>query len=150
MTPPFGPDASTDALPAPRLTQPYNIRLVYAAILRDVLSRIRSLPERARHARDTRTYRSDRERCGFQYPTYSNATRYLEHDGQNRTAQTSEFESVLLTMAGHDRQPLQVIQGAHEFLDRGVRTASESRLLQFVQSAIDRLSGQLDELGSDR
>jgi hypothetical protein len=32
----------------------------------------------------------DRGRCGFQYPTYSNATRCLEHDGRNRTAQTSE------------------------------------------------------------
>jgi signal transduction histidine kinase len=59
----------------------------------------------------------------------------------------SEFESVLLAIAGHDlRQPLQVIQGAHEFLSRGVRTASELRLLRFVQNATDRLRDQLDEL----
>jgi two-component system phosphate regulon sensor histidine kinase PhoR len=59
----------------------------------------------------------------------------------------SEFESVLLAIAGHDlRQPLQVIQTAHEFLGRGVRTTSELRLLRLVQSAIDRLRDQLDEL----
>ena len=59
----------------------------------------------------------------------------------------SEFESVLLAIAGHDLwQPLQVIQGAHEFLSRGVRTASELRLLRFVQNATDRLRDQLDEL----
>ena len=59
----------------------------------------------------------------------------------------SEFESVLLAIAGHDlRQPLQVIQHAHEFLGRSARTKSELRLLQFVQNAIDRLRDQLDEL----
>jgi two-component system, OmpR family, phosphate regulon sensor histidine kinase PhoR len=59
----------------------------------------------------------------------------------------SEFESVLLAIAGHDlRQPLQVIQSAHDFLGRGVRTTSELRLLRLVQSAIDRLRDQLDEL----
>jgi signal transduction histidine kinase len=59
----------------------------------------------------------------------------------------SEFESVLLAIAGHDlRQPLQVIQHAHEFLGRGVRTTSELRLLRLVQDAIDRLRDQLDEL----
>ena len=60
---------------------------------------------------------------------------------------SSEFESVLLAIAGHDlRQPLQVIQNAHEFLGRGVRTPSELRLLRCVQSSIDRLTDQLDEL----
>src|ERR1700720_4213305 len=59
----------------------------------------------------------------------------------------SEFESVLLAIAGHDlRQPLQVLQNAREFLGRGVRTRSELRLLRLVQSAIDRLRDQLDEL----
>jgi signal transduction histidine kinase len=59
----------------------------------------------------------------------------------------SEFESVLLAIAGHDlRQPLQVLQNAREFLGRGVRTGSELRLLRLVQSAIDRLRDQLDEL----
>jgi two-component system, OmpR family, phosphate regulon sensor histidine kinase PhoR len=58
-----------------------------------------------------------------------------------------EFESVLLAIAGHDLwQPLRVIQNAHEFLGRGVRTASESGLLQFVQSVTGRLKDQLDEL----
>ena len=59
----------------------------------------------------------------------------------------SEFESVLVAIAGHDlRQPLQVIQNAHEFLGRGVRTTSELRQLRSGQSAIDRLRDQLDEL----
>jgi two-component system phosphate regulon sensor histidine kinase PhoR len=59
----------------------------------------------------------------------------------------SEFESVLLAIAGHDlKQPLQVLQYAREFLCRGVRTRSELRLLRLVQSAIDRLRDQLDEL----
>jgi hypothetical protein len=59
----------------------------------------------------------------------------------------SEFESVLLAIAGHDlRQPLQVLQNAREFLGRGVRTRSELRLLRLVQSAIDLLRDQLDEL----
>ena len=59
----------------------------------------------------------------------------------------SEFKSVLLAIAGHDlRQPLQVIQNAHEFLGRGVRTTSELRMLRFAQTAIDRLRDQLDEL----
>ena len=59
----------------------------------------------------------------------------------------SDFESVLLAIAGHDlRQPLQIIQSAHELLGLGVRTKSELRLLQFGQSAIDRLKAQLDQL----
>jgi two-component system, OmpR family, phosphate regulon sensor histidine kinase PhoR len=61
----------------------------------------------------------------------------------------SEFASVLLAIAGNDlRQPLQVIQSAHELLGRGVRTTSEARLLQFIESAVDRLRDQLDELVS--
>jgi two-component system phosphate regulon sensor histidine kinase PhoR len=59
----------------------------------------------------------------------------------------SEFESVLLAIAGHDlRQPLQVIQGVHDFLGPGVRTASELRLLRAGQCAIDGLKDQLDQL----
>jgi two-component system, OmpR family, phosphate regulon sensor histidine kinase PhoR len=59
----------------------------------------------------------------------------------------SEFESVLLAIAGHDlRQPLQGIRNAHDFLSRSVRTTSELHLHRMVQSAVDRLSGQLDEL----
>jgi signal transduction histidine kinase len=59
----------------------------------------------------------------------------------------SDFESVLLAIAGHDlRQPIQAIQFAHECLGRSVRTKSELRLLRFIQRAVDRLSDQLDEL----
>src|ERR1700733_14560227 len=59
----------------------------------------------------------------------------------------SEFQSVLLAIAGHDpRQPLQVIQGAHEFLGRGVRTTPERGQLRSGQSVIDRLGDQLNEL----
>jgi hypothetical protein len=59
----------------------------------------------------------------------------------------SEFQSVLLAIAGPDsRQPLQVIQGAHEFLGRGVRTTPERRQLRSGQSVIDRLRDQLNEL----
>jgi two-component system, OmpR family, phosphate regulon sensor histidine kinase PhoR len=60
---------------------------------------------------------------------------------------SSEFESVLVAIAGHDlRQPLQVIQSAHEIRCRGVRMTSELRQLRTGQSAIDRLRDQLDEL----
>jgi two-component system phosphate regulon sensor histidine kinase PhoR len=59
----------------------------------------------------------------------------------------SDFESVLLAIAGHDlRQPLQVIQSTHELLGLGVRTKSELRLLRSGQTAIDRLRNQLDQL----
>jgi len=60
---------------------------------------------------------------------------------------TTEFQAVLLAMAGHDlRQPLQIIQSSHELLGIGIRTQSEQDLLQTGQHAIDRLSGQLDQL----
>ncbi|OSJ26620.1 hypothetical protein BSZ19_35815 [Bradyrhizobium japonicum] len=60
---------------------------------------------------------------------------------------TTEFQAVLLAMAGHDlRQPLQIIQGSHDLLGLGVRTNSEQRLLQRGQHAINRLNGLLDEL----
>jgi two-component system, OmpR family, phosphate regulon sensor histidine kinase PhoR len=58
-----------------------------------------------------------------------------------------EFDSALLAIAGHDlRQPLQIIQSAHELLGLGVRTKSELRLLRSDQSAIDRLTDQLNQL----
>jgi two-component system phosphate regulon sensor histidine kinase PhoR len=58
-----------------------------------------------------------------------------------------EFESALLAIAGHDlRQPLQIIQNAHELLGLGVRTNRELRLLRSGQSALDRLKDQLDQL----
>jgi two-component system, OmpR family, phosphate regulon sensor histidine kinase PhoR len=57
------------------------------------------------------------------------------------------FEGVLLAMAGHDlRQPLQVIQSAHELLGCGTRTNSELRYLRSGKNAIDRLKEQLEQI----
>ncbi|WP_407179865.1 sensor histidine kinase [Bradyrhizobium sp. STM 3562] len=70
-------------------------------------------------------------------------------DGTAQPHLASEFEAVLLAIAGHDlRQPLQIIQSAHELLGMGVRTSSELRLLQSGQKAIDRLKEQLALLTS--
>jgi two-component system, OmpR family, phosphate regulon sensor histidine kinase PhoR len=64
-----------------------------------------------------------------------------------RPQKVSNFEAVLLAIAGHDlRQPLQVIQSAHERLGYGVRTSSELRCLRSGQIAIDRLKEQLEQL----
>ena len=64
-----------------------------------------------------------------------------------RPHKVSNFEAVLLAIAGHDlRQPLQVIQGAHELLGLGVRTSSELRYLRSGQNAIDRLKEQLEQI----
>src|SRR5258708_20961339 len=52
-----------------RLTQSYNVKLAYVAGLGDVLNRICSMSERARHARDARIYRTDGKRYGFRYLT---------------------------------------------------------------------------------
>jgi two-component system, OmpR family, phosphate regulon sensor histidine kinase PhoR len=67
--------------------------------------------------------------------------------GRADPQRTTDFQAVLLAMAGHDlRQPLQIIQSSHELLGIGIRTKSEQRLLQTGQHAIDRLNGQLDQL----
>jgi two-component system phosphate regulon sensor histidine kinase PhoR len=59
----------------------------------------------------------------------------------------SDFEAVLLAIAGHDlRQPLQIIQNAYDLLGLGVRTRSELRHLRSGQNAVDRLRGQLEQL----
>jgi two-component system phosphate regulon sensor histidine kinase PhoR len=59
----------------------------------------------------------------------------------------SDFEGVLLAIAGHDlRQPLQVIQSAHELLGLGIRTSSELRCLRSGQRAINRLKEQLEQI----
>ena len=59
----------------------------------------------------------------------------------------SDFESVLLAIAGHDlRQPLQIIESAHELLGLGLRTSSELRHLRYGQNAVDRLKEQLEQL----
>ena len=64
-----------------------------------------------------------------------------------RPHKVSNFEAVLLAIAGHDlRQPLQVIQSAHDLLGLGVRTSSELRYLRSGQNAIDRLKEQLEQI----
>jgi len=51
--------------------------------------------------------------------------------GRADPQRTTDFQAVLLAMAGHDlRQPLQIIQSSHELLGIGVRTKSEQNLLQ--------------------
>jgi two-component system, OmpR family, phosphate regulon sensor histidine kinase PhoR len=71
----------------------------------------------------------------------------LGMEGSIDPRRTTDFQSVLLAMAGHDlRQPLQIIQGSHDLLGLGVRTKSEQRLLQRGQFAINCLNGLLDEL----
>jgi two-component system, OmpR family, phosphate regulon sensor histidine kinase PhoR len=67
--------------------------------------------------------------------------------GRADPQQTTDFQAVLLAMAGHDlRGPLQIIQGSHDLLGIGVRTKSEQRLLQRGQHAINHLNGLLDQL----
>ena len=64
-----------------------------------------------------------------------------------RSHRVSNFEAVLLAIAGHDlRQPLQVIQSTHELLGIGIRTSSELRYLRSGQNAIDRLKEQLEQI----
>jgi signal transduction histidine kinase len=67
--------------------------------------------------------------------------------GRADSQRTTDFQAMLLAMAGHDlRQPLQGIQTFHNLLGIGVRTKSEQRLLQRGQHAINRLNGMLDQL----
>jgi signal transduction histidine kinase len=71
----------------------------------------------------------------------------LGMEGTADIQRTTDFQAILLTIAGHDlRQPLQIIQSAHDRLGIGIRTKSEQDLLQMGQIAIDNLSGQLDQL----
>src|SRR5258705_5489985 len=57
------------------------------------------------------------------------------------------FEAVLPAIAAHDlRQPLQIIQSAHESLGLAHRTGHELNLLRIGQNGIDRLKMQLQEL----
>jgi two-component system, OmpR family, phosphate regulon sensor histidine kinase PhoR len=67
--------------------------------------------------------------------------------GRADRQRATDFQAVLLAMAGHDlRQPLQIIQSSHDLLGVGIRTKSEQNLLQRGQRAIDRLNGQIDQL----
>jgi signal transduction histidine kinase len=88
---------------------------------------------------------TDARRAGVMRPTKQPVN--LGMAGRADPQRTTDFQAVLLAMAGHDlRQPLQVIQSAHERLGIGIRTKSEQDLLQMGQLAIDRLNGQLDQL----
>src|SRR5258708_14236406 len=64
----------------------------------------------------------------------------------SETQQASEYQALLLAIAGHDlRQPLQAIQSAHELLGLGIRTKSDLRLLRSPKHPIDRLTSQLTQ-----
>jgi signal transduction histidine kinase len=64
-----------------------------------------------------------------------------------RQRSAANFEAVLLAIAGHDlRQPLQVIQAAHERLKTGIRTSSQLQYLRYGQNAIERLNEQLEQI----
>jgi two-component system, OmpR family, phosphate regulon sensor histidine kinase PhoR len=135
------------ALSAARLTQPYKVKLAHIARLRDVLGRTCSLLERV-IMRETEGHIEATE-SGAAFGTSSKPTRPITWcmTAKAKPHSPFEFESVLLAIAGHGlRQPLQVIENAHQFLGRGVRTASDLRLLQSAQRATDRLRDQLDEL----
>jgi two-component system phosphate regulon sensor histidine kinase PhoR len=68
-------------------------------------------------------------------------------DPKAQTHPVSDYETLLLAIAGHDlRQPVQVIQSAHELLGMGARTKSELRLLRTAELATVRLIAQLDQL----
>lgn len=73
-----------------------------------------------------------------------------QQDSRTASAQLqriTDFETVLLAIACHDlRQPLQVVQSAHELLGIGLRTSCELKHLQLGQNAIDRLKEQLAQL----
>jgi signal transduction histidine kinase len=130
-----------------RLTQPYNVKLACAARLRDVHDRTCSMPERVIMHDTEEHIEATESRAAFGTPPIPTRPITWSMTAKAKPHRPFEFESVLLAIAGHDlRQPLQVIEGAHEFLGRGVRTASELRLLQFAQRATDRLRDQLDEL----
>jgi two-component system, OmpR family, phosphate regulon sensor histidine kinase PhoR len=67
--------------------------------------------------------------------------------GRAGSQRTTDFQGVLLAMAGHDlRGPLQIIQGSYDLLGIDVRTKFEQRQLQRGQHAIKHLNGLLDQL----
>jgi len=88
---------------------------------------------------------TDARRAGVMRAIEQPAT--LGMAGRADPQRTTDFQAVLLAMAGHDlRQPLQIIQSSHDLLGIGTRTKSEQALLQRGQHAIDRLNRQLDQL----
>ena len=60
---------------------------------------------------------------------------------------TTEFQSALLGMAGHDlRQPLQVIQSTYDWFELGAGSPNEKALLKRGERALARITEQLDRL----
>jgi two-component system, OmpR family, phosphate regulon sensor histidine kinase PhoR len=98
--------------------------------------------------RDVSDHIGTEERCGKFRATTSAARRVSwSMTGTAGPRGVADFEAVLLAIAGHDlRQPLQVIQSAHELLGHGIRTSSELRCLRSSQTAIDRLKEQLEQI----
>jgi two-component system phosphate regulon sensor histidine kinase PhoR len=98
--------------------------------------------------RDVSDHIGTEERCG-KFRATTNAARRVSWSmtGTAGPRGVADFEAVLLAIAGHDlRQPLQVIQSAHELLGHGIRTSSELRCLRSSQTAIDRLKEQLEQI----
>lgn len=83
-------------------------------------------------------------------PDFASAESASQHYTWTATARpkrASDFESVLLAIAGHDlRQPLQIVQSAHDLLGMSMRTNSELKYLRSGQIAIDQLTRQLNQL----
>src|SRR5581483_11739519 len=59
----------------------------------------------------------------------------------------SDLAALLLATAAHDlRQPLQMMQYAHESLSKGIRTKSELNALELSQTAVNLMARQLKDL----
>jgi signal transduction histidine kinase len=136
-----------------QFTAPYNAELASARMLRNSPPSnqvIQPEPLAGREDIMTDTNKrlaivADARRAGVMQAIEQPIT--LEIAGKADPQRTTDFQALLLAMAGHDlRQPLQIIQSSHELLGIGIRTKSEQRLLQTGQHAIDRLNGQLDQL----
>jgi two-component system phosphate regulon sensor histidine kinase PhoR len=88
---------------------------------------------------------SDARGIGVMWSTEQPVT--LGMAGRADPRRATDFQALLLAMAGHDlRQPLQIIQSAHDRLGVGIRTKFKQEMLELGQHAIDRLTGQLDQL----
>ncbi len=59
----------------------------------------------------------------------------------------SDLAALLLATAAHDlRQPLQMMQCAHDSLSKGIRTKSELNALELSQTAVNLMARQLKDL----
>src|SRR5467141_3041665 len=134
-----------------QFTAPYNAELASARMLRNSLPGNQVIqPEPLAGREDIMTGTNRRLATVTRGAGDMRATEQpviLGMAGRADPQRTTDFQAVLLAMAGHDlRQPLQIIQSSHELLGIGLRTKSEQRLLQKGQHAINRLNGQLDQL----